>query len=570
MAVLNFGPYQPDASDFNQGHTSSVLNVLPRADGYGPMPSANVFSGAMAAACRGMFFARNTDGTIRIFAGTSNKLYSLDNTTLEWTDVSKGATTYSALSSNANWSFAQFGAVVIACQANDAVQAFTLGSSSAFADLGGSPPNAAYVTVVNRFLVLSGLASNPRRVFWSGLNAITTWSSGTTYSDFQDLPDGGNVMGVVGGEFGVIIQQNAIRRMTFAPGSDIVFQIERLARDVGTIHPYSIIDASGMVALYSTKGFMMIGGDGSMTPIGRERVDRTFDAAFDSSEPQLVIGASYPGSNRLVWVYKTEDYNASAFNRALVYDTVLDRWSPIVIEGQTIASMARPGITLESLDTIGQVAISNAADNGSGLIRLTVASTSGWTTGDYKTIADVGGTTEANGSWTITVVNGTTIDLQGSTFSNTYTSGGYVAGSIDDLDISLDDFSAATLNQLAIVDTDNKLAYFVGDNLEATLETAEQSAPGRGMFSGASVGRRMLVRGFYPVTDAATVYASTGYRESMTAASSYTSETAINSQGFCPQRRSTRHARARIRIPAGTEWTFITGVEPDIAPLGRR
>ena len=34
------------------------------------------------------------------------------------------------------------------------------------------------------------------------------------------------------------------------------------------------------------------------------------------------------------------------------------------------------------------------------------------------------------------VVDGTHIDLQGSAFSNTYTSGGYVAGSIEDLGVS--------------------------------------------------------------------------------------------------------------------------------------
>ena len=41
------------------------------------------------------------------------------------------------------------------------------------------------------------------------------------------------------------------------------------------------------------------------------------------------------------------------------------------------------------------------------------------------------------------MVDGTHIDLQGSAFSNAYTSGGYVAGSIEDLGVNLDDISAA-------------------------------------------------------------------------------------------------------------------------------
>ena len=70
--------------------------------------------------------------------------------------------------------------------------------------------------------------------------------------------------------------------------------------------------------------------------------------------------------------------------------------------------------------------ISNAADNGSGLIRLTVNTTSGMITGQQVTIGDVVGTTEANGNWTITVISLTEIDLAGSTFTNAYSSGGYV------------------------------------------------------------------------------------------------------------------------------------------------
>lgn len=70
--------------------------------------------------------------------------------------------------------------------------------------------------------------------------------------------------------------------------------------------------------------------------------------------------------------------------------------------------------------------ITNAADNGSGLIRLTMASTSTLATGSIAGVSDVGGTTEANGSWVITVIAGTTVDLVGSTFTNAYASGGSI------------------------------------------------------------------------------------------------------------------------------------------------
>lgn len=64
--------------------------------------------------------------------------------------------------------------------------------------------------------------------------------------------------------------------------------------------------------------------------------------------------------------------------------------------------------------------------NVSGTIRLTVSDTSGFITNQRVIVQEVEGATAANGSWVITVVNQTKIDLQGSTFSGVYTSGGYI------------------------------------------------------------------------------------------------------------------------------------------------
>jgi len=561
MPVLPFPAWQPDISDLNGASTTEILNVLPRADGYGPMRSASPFTDNLPAQCRGFFMARRTDGTIRIFAGTATKLYLLNNTTLGWTDVSKAAGTYTEIPTKANWSFRQFGDVVIACQVNTVPQAFNIQSpSTAFADLAGSPPQASDVAIINRFLVLSGLLNNPNRVQWSGLNAITTWTPGTSFSDYQDMPDGGAVQRVVGGEFGIVLQDGTIRRMVFVPGSDVIFQFDRIATDIGTVYPSSVVESNGLIYFYSPKGFVKITPDGGPTYIGYERVDRTFGSAADFAKANLIQGVADPESNNIIWTYTEEGFSGSLFNRWLVYNTVLNRWAPLAIEGEAIASIGKPGLTLEALGALDPVAITDAVDNGSGLIRLEVADTTGWTTNDIKDIHDVGGTTEANGTWTITVIDGTHIDLQGSTFANAYVDGGYVAGSLDDLEISLDDFSNATLTDLAMFDADGRLGYFSGATLEAIMTAAEQSG----------ISKRLFIRGAHPITDATEAYVSIGARESMKVAASYSAETAVNAQGFCPQRVSTRHARGKLRIPEAATWTFATGIEPDYTQEGRR
>jgi hypothetical protein len=70
--------------------------------------------------------------------------------------------------------------------------------------------------------------------------------------------------------------------------------------------------------------------------------------------------------------------------------------------------------------------ITNVANNGIGIIRVTVTVTSGFITGQRVIINDVVGVEAANGKWTITVVNPNQFDLQNSSFTGAYVSGGYV------------------------------------------------------------------------------------------------------------------------------------------------
>lgn len=557
-----FGEYRPDVSDLDASYTAALLNVLPRADGYGPHPSLDALSDALAARCRGMFFARKRDGSILIFAGTETRLYLMSNTDYSWTDVSKGGSAYSALSSDAHWQFVQFADVVIAVQANVAPQSYNLTSSSAFADLGGSPPQASYVGVINRFVILAGLLNEPYRVQWSGLNAITTWTSGTSYSDYQDLPDGGIVRGISGGEQGWLLQDTAIRRMTWVPGADIVFQIDRLGTEIGLLAPYSLIRSEARTFFLSSQGFMQLEPTGQLIQIGKEKVDRTFTGDVDTAAYSLVLGASNPGGSVVTWAYKSigDEAQPNLFNRLLNYDYLLQRWTLAEITGEFLASIARPGATLESLDAIapGAVDVTDAVDNGSGEIRLEV-DTTGWTTGDYKSVSGVGGTTEANGHWFVTVVDGTHADLDGSVFANAYTSGGIVGGSVDEMTFSLDDLSTVALTQLGAIDSSHQVGFVNGDALEATLETAEQSGQGR----------RVYINSVEPITDAGTVYARAVVRQTLSGAAEEGDENAKNDDGVVPLMDEGRFLRVRARIPAGEDWTFASGLIPEFGLGGR-
>ena len=71
-----------------------------------------------------------------------------------------------------------------------------------------------------------------------------------------------------------------------------------------------------------------------------------------------------------------------------------------------------------------QLTVTDAVPGTNGVVRLTVLSSLGANTGDQGQVMNVGGTVEANGVWTLTVIDGQHIELQGTTFANAFTSGG--------------------------------------------------------------------------------------------------------------------------------------------------
>ncbi|HNA61449.1 MAG TPA: ubiquitin-activating E1 FCCH domain-containing protein [Rhabdochlamydiaceae bacterium] len=97
---------------------------------------------------------------------------------------------------------------------------------------------------------------------------------------------------------------------------------------------------------------------------------------------------------------------------------------PYLSENDTQTTITPSAATGSTTLTAGpSQSISNAANNGSGLIRIT-ASSHGFSTGDSIYITGVTGTTEANGTWAITVISTNTFDLKGSAFVNAYIAAG--------------------------------------------------------------------------------------------------------------------------------------------------
>jgi hypothetical protein len=569
--LIPFPNYSPDLAPIGQSVSQAIFNVLPKSDGYGPALSLQTFTSALPSACRGYFFGRKTDGSIAIFAGTATDLYLLNNTTFAWVLVSKGNVTnaYASIPSTDNWSFGQFNDLVIACQANTTPQKFILSSASNFIDLGGTPPFAAAIAVIGFFVVLSSLTSNQRRVQWSDLDLPEQWTAGVGLSDFQDFPDGGSCQTVTGGDaFGMIFQEQSVRSMTYMPGSAAIFQFYRMSTQEALYGKYSVINIGNRVLFCGAAGFKMVVAGSDAQFIGKEIVDKTFFADVDPANPQLIIGASDPTSTRVFWAYKSISGQTALFDRILIYDFVLNKWARLNVTGEYIASLAKPGLTLEGLDSIApqQLLVTGAVVSPTNppLIRLTLTATSNsyFNIAGQNTIVVQGvqGTVEANGTWKPNIIDATHIELVGSVFVHTYTSGGAIGGSLDALTFSLDSVAKSSTTSLSSFNSLNQLGFFNGPTLEAVMETGDADGKGQFIFTNAVM----------PITDATQVYCSIGYRNSPQGAVLYTAESAIDDQGQAPLDIESRYQRVHVRIVAGTAWSFARGAQTDSQLGGER
>lgn len=558
MTIQPWGEYRPDVSDLQGNNTQRIENVVPRGDGYGPVASLAAYTDTLPADCKGAFRAISSSGGIVLFAGTATKLYKMNNGDQTWDNVSKssGSHDYGVPSQN-NWSFAQYNDFVVAVQPGNAPQVFDLSSSNYFADLGGSPPSATHVAVVGEFMVMTGIVAAGRRIQWSGRSNITNWTSGSGESDFQDFPDGGDVGVVAGGEqSGILLQSGVMRRMTYQPGNPVIFSFERISEDIGILAPYSLVKSGQRIFFISNAGFQQSINGAVPVPIGKERVDNTFLAEWDDNSPHLCIGFQDPRSTRVFFAFNTLDNTSSTFNKILCYDWLLDRWTPITgIEGKYVTPMAQVGETLETLDDLVGWTDTGDTTNGSAVI-TNIGDTSGLYAGMWVMGAGVpaGAVIDSVDSASqITLDQNCTADGTGVTLT--------AGASLDSLDVpSLDAFSVAFGREISIFQTDGRMGFMRGTPIEATFETAEQGNPRR----------QTDIGGCHPITDAGVVYGRASHRQTLHEDRVWTEEAPMNQLGLIPLRCETRYFRFRNRIPAGTDWTFSSGVEPVTEERGAR
>jgi hypothetical protein len=349
VALIPFAEYRPDMPALSQW-SREALNVVPAEESYRPLNALEGVSNALTARAQGAAWFRGTGGAVKMFAGDATKLYLLSSAT--WSDVSQAATTY-APGADGTWRFAQFGSLAIAVNGVDDPQKFDLAAGTAWADLGGSPPVGTFITTVGDFVVMGKIGSTPQRVQWSAFNNAESWAaSAATQADSQDLPTGGNVTGLVGGEYGVVFSETTVRRMSYeAPPT--VFRFDVIANDIGCSVPNSVAGFIDMAFFLHKSGFYMVAAGQQIVPIGRGKVDKTFWGEFDEASLHRCSAAIDPVRGLYFFAYPASGSSGTP-NRLLIYNWHTKRWTRAVMECEIVFNgVSQQSYTLEQLDAFG-------------------------------------------------------------------------------------------------------------------------------------------------------------------------------------------------------------------------
>lgn len=336
-----FGEYRPDLPSHLSGALAVAENVIPLANGYGPIggfsPAAN---GALSGVCTGAAAYRMA-GRTYIFAGTATDIHRY--TSAGHTSLCTGLVT------DATIRFCPYGRFMLATNGFDPIKRFDPDSPSAFTNLGGGPPLASHLAVVRGFLVVGQADGNALRVQWSDTGDPEGWTpGGASLAGLFDMPSGGDITGIVGGEYGLILQERRIVRMSFT-GDDAIWQFDEISANIGCVAPGSLVTWGRVTFFLSDKGFMRYDGDtGMITPIGDQKTDKTFLSKGQTANYEGMSSAFDPVNA----LYIITVPNTAPPTEQFIYSDTMGRWTTAAFPVERLFASFGLNYTLEDLDAI--------------------------------------------------------------------------------------------------------------------------------------------------------------------------------------------------------------------------
>jgi len=349
MRIL-LGELKPDTPDLMNGELEEALNCIPYRGSYGPFSGATAYSSSISDRVVGARSTLDTMATVHTFAGTLTNLYKESAAT--WTNVTRTATY--TMPVEKHWEFETFGNTFLGVNGTDAMQVFTLGSSTRFRDqsASASAPIAHHIATVRDFVMVGNISGNANRVQWCQINNPLRWTANVTQqSDFQDLPGSGSVVrGITGGDFAAILTDKDVWRASYV-GSPLIFRFDQVVPGIGCFASGSVSRFQNVTFYLSEKGFYAFDGNASV-PIGDEKVDGFLIDDLNVSYKHRITSVIDVKNKLYVFSYPSTASTDGTPDRMLLYSWVANRWSRVEQTVELVFYSLSPGYTLEGLDAI--------------------------------------------------------------------------------------------------------------------------------------------------------------------------------------------------------------------------
>ncbi|MCW2405036.1 hypothetical protein M2336_001665 [Sphingobium sp. B1D7B] len=250
-----------------------------------------------------------------------------------------------------SWRFDQFGDLVIGVNGSEPVK-FDLITGTGEV-LGGSPPISDLVATVRQQVFLAGDPDARNVLSISGYNDAEGWTAGTNQSLVVPFPSGGDIMGLAGGETGLILQKRSIKRATYTGDGVTWWQFDEISRDIGCMAKGSVAQAGQTVFFLSEQGFKATDRN-TVIPIGQDKIDRYFFQTYSRADIDRIQAAVDPRSTTVIWAMPGTPGRLWAYNWTLARWTTLDIGNLGVFSGFTsnIAIDAVDAVFPDGIDTI--------------------------------------------------------------------------------------------------------------------------------------------------------------------------------------------------------------------------
>jgi hypothetical protein len=399
------------------------------------------------------------------------------------------------------------------------------------------------------------VAGSESTVYWSDINNEVNWTpAASSQADSQVLPDGGDITGLSGGEYGLVFLERAIYRMTYS-GSPFFFQFDAISRAIGCIANGSIAQLADKTYFLADDGFYVCNGQ-SVTPIGAEKVNRWF---FENAAPDLLktqMSATIdPIRSLIIWTLPT-----NSGNKLLIYNAQVNKWSYSDEALESLAYLLTSSATLESLDKIsitpGQNTQNGTYTQSGTTVTVTLTDHKLETNAYVYFNATSGGATD--GFYQITKVDSNTFTITETVSATISTSNCVISlPSLESLTASFDDraYSGGTWFLGGV--KANQIYGFTGGLQSASISSND-----------IDIGRSLITLA-KPIVDNGSADVSVASRVLLGDPVGFGTAVSADAENRVSLRSNGNYHRIRVS-PTGAGWKTVVGVDIEYSTQGTR